>query len=144
MALEMGVSATPPLAQCRHRRARSAPFGSHPDPEGGAPSGHRLRNRHPGHVSYLPTLVCHPSAGARPRQPHDSRADGPQRHQHHHGLHARAEPRTPGRRQSSRPFVTARTLIGGPVHGSRNGSDLREPLCGAGGLEGSCRLCTPA
>lgn len=99
MGLAMGVPAAPPLAQCRHRRAGAPPPGSQPDPEGGAQSGARLRNRDTSHVPYLSTLVRHPSPGARTRYPHDSGADGPQRHQHHHDLHARAEPGSLGRRQ---------------------------------------------
>jgi hypothetical protein len=34
-----------------------------------------------------------------------------------------------GRLQPCRPFVTQRTLIGGPAHQTRNGSDLCEIPC---------------
>jgi len=46
----------------------------------------------------------------------------------------------PGLLQPCRPCVTQRTLIGGPAHQTRNGSDLRELLVIASDLTGACRL----
>ena len=42
--------------------------------------------------------------------------------------------------QPCRPFVTGRTLIGGPAHQTRNGSDLCEILVIAIDLTGAFRL----
>ena len=133
----MGVPATPPLDQCRQWRAGAAPPGSQPDPESGAASGARLRNRDTCHLSYLPALVRHPPAGARARHPHDSGADGPQRRQHHHDLHARAEPGLTGGGQPRRPFVPARTVMGGPAHQRRKASGLGKVPSGADDPKGA-------
>ena len=58
----------------------------------------------------------------------------------HNDLHQCAQPRSAGRLQPCRFFVTRRTLIGGPAHQTRNGSDLCELLVIASDLTGACRL----
>jgi hypothetical protein len=141
VGVAMGVPATPPLDQCRQRRAGAAPPGSQPDPESGAASGARLRNRDTCHLSHLPALVSHPPAGAGARHPHDSGAGRPQRRQHHHDLHARAESAPIGGGQLRRPFVTERTIIGGSAHQRGNGSGLGKAPSGADGPKGA-RLTT--
>jgi len=55
-------------------------------------------------------------------------------------LHPCAKSRPVGRAQHCRPFVTWRTLIGGPAYQTRNGSDLCELLVIASNLIGAFRL----
>jgi hypothetical protein len=52
----------------------------------------------------------------------------------------RAQPRPAGRVQPRRSFVSRRTLIGGPAHQTRNGSDLCELLVIASNLASAFRL----
>jgi len=66
--------------------------------------------------------------------PHHSGTDGSPRHQNHHDLHARSQPRHPGRPQPCRSFVTGQTLIGGSAYQTRIGSDLRQTICRASDL----------
>ena len=107
----MGIPAAPPLAQRRYRREGVGPPGSQPDPEGGASSCARCRDRDTCHMSYLPAFVRHPSAGA--------------------GAYGGGQPQ--------RPSVTGRTVIGGSAHQTRKGSDLCKLHCSAGTLKDASR-----
>ena len=94
-----------------------------------------------GAITWIPALfICHPPAGARSRYPHDSGITRAQRYKNYNDLHPCAQPRPAGRLQPCRSFVTRRTLIGGPAHQTRNGSDLSELLVIASDLTGAFRL----
>ena len=64
--------------------------------------GHRKR----GHLPHAAPLVRHAPARGRLRHPHRAGAARPPRRQHDDDLHARAEPRRPGREEPGRQFVS--------------------------------------
>jgi hypothetical protein len=97
------------LARSNLRHPGTPPSGSEHRAEGREAGHHGCWRVQSGQLPYLPPLVCHPPAGARPGHPDDPGIAGPQGREHHDDLHPRTEPWANGRAQPRRHSVAGRT-----------------------------------
>ncbi len=111
MGLAMGVPPAKPLEGCGYGKGGPPPLRSKPGPKGREASRWTLRRQQTGRLPHFPPFVCDPSPGAWARYPNHPGINGTFGPEYHNDLYARAQARSDGRDQHTRPVVVA-AIIG--------------------------------